>query len=297
VWRASPGARARPDAFRAGVRGACRGACRYASGIEREPASRRHGALRVRLAAVAVLLGAGAAGALLLRGEPPPREPEQLCSVFREKPHWYRGASRASARWGASVPALMAVMLQESSLDGSARPQRRRLLGFIPWSRPSTATGYAQVVDATWRQYERRAGGEPRRDDFADAADFVAWYLTEVGQILVLPSRDMRRLYLAYHEGPTGYRRGSYRAHPRLEAAARRVAERAQRYRLQLESCRDDLDAMLWWRAFRSGALSVLAALAALGALGAWLLRLHRRRGSRARPEPYAPGAGPRSAR
>jgi len=172
----------------------------------------------------------------------------------------------------------MAVMLQESGLDGGARPERRRLLGFIPWSRPSTAAGYAQVVDATWQQYGRVAGGEPHREDFADAADFVAWYLTEVGQILALPSRDLRRLYLAYHEGPDGYRRGSFRTRPGLEAAAGRVAERARRYRAQFEACRDELEAMLWWRAFRAGALSVVAAIAGLGALAGWLLRRRRRR-------------------
>jgi hypothetical protein len=199
--------------------------------------------------------------------------------VFREKPHWYRDATRAGAHWGTAVPALMAVMLQESSLDGEARPARKWLWGFIPWSRPSTAAGYAQVVDATWRQYEREAGGEQPRDreDFSHAADFVAWYLTELGEILALPSRDLKRLYLAYHEGPGGYRRGSFRHKPRLEAAAARVALRERRYRAQLEGCRDELDDMLWWRTFRKGAFSVLAALTGLALLGGWLMRRKRR--------------------
>lgn len=236
--------------------------------------------MRVGLAVIGVVLAAGGAAALLLQGEPPPREPEQLCSVFREKPHWYRGARQAAARWGTRMSTLMAVMLQESRLDGRARPERRRLLGFLPWSRPSTAAGYAQAVDGTWGQYEQVVGGRPRRGDFADAADFVAWYLAEVGGILGLPSRDLRQLYIAYHEGPTGYRRGSFRSKPWLEAVADRVARRAESYRSQLEGCRDALEAMLRWRDFRSGALSVLAAMAGIGWLGWWLRRRQRRRAS-----------------
>lgn len=244
--------------------------------------------------------------ALVLRGEAPPREPEQLCSVFREKPHWYRDATRAGARWGTAIPALMAVMLQESSLDGGARPARTRLWGFIPWSRPSTAAGYAQVVDATWRQYEREAGGEQPRDreDFSHAADFVAWYLTELGEILALPARDLKRLYLAYHEGPAGYRRGSYRQKPRLEAAAARVALRERRYRAQLEGCRDELDDMLWWRAFRGGVFAVAGVLAALGTLAWWLrarvrpsLRSRRARSGRSRRERPRSPRGSRAGR
>jgi len=221
--------------------------------------------------AVAAAAVAGLVLVLALRPESPPRDPEQLCSVFREKPHWYRDALRAGARWGTAIPELMAVMLQESSFDGGARPPRSWLWGIIPWSRPSTAAGYAQVVDATWRQYEREAGAESDRETFPHAADFVAWYLSELGEILALPGRDLRRLYLAYHEGPAGYRRGSFRNKPRLEAAAARVALRARRYRAQLEGCRDALDDMLWWRAFRGGALSVVAGLGALAMLGGWL--------------------------
>ena len=148
--------------------------------------------------------------------------------------------------------------------------------GQIALSRPSTAAGYAQVVDATWQQYERKAGAERDRETFSHAADFVAWYLSELGEILALPARDLKRLYLAYHEGPAGYQRGSFRNKPRLEVAATRVAARAQRYRAQLEDCRDELDDRLWWRAIRGGALLVVAGFVLLKLLGWWLFRPRR---------------------
>lgn len=232
---------------------------------------------------LAGLLLAGGALLLTLRSEPPPGNPQQLCSVFREKPGWYRDSTRAAARWGASLPALMAVMMQESSFEARARPERERLLGFIPWARPSTAFGYAQVVDGTWQQYERATGVARSRYDFAHAVDFVAWYLTELGQVLGLASRDIERLYLAYHEGPAGYRRGSFREKPWLEKVAARVSERARDYRSQLEGCRAGLDRDLWWRAFRTGAFSVAGLTAGLGLLGWWIFRPRRRRKRKAR--------------
>ena len=220
--------------------------------------------------------------ALFLRAEAPPQNPDELCSVFRERPGWYRDATRAAAHWGATIPALMAVMLQESSFEARARPARERLLGFIPWSRPSTAFGYAQVVDGTWQQYERATGGARSRHDFGHAAEFVAWYLTELGGVLELPARDVQQLYLAYHEGPAGYRHGSFREKPWLEKVAVRVAERARRYGLQLDGCRAELDEDLWWRPFRTGAASVAALLGSLW-LVRWLFRLRRRRKRRSR--------------
>ena len=41
----------------------------------------------------------------------------------------------------------MAIIKQESSFIADAKPDRRKLLGFIPWKRKSSARGYAQAID------------------------------------------------------------------------------------------------------------------------------------------------------
>jgi len=49
---------------------------------------------------------------------------------------------------------------------------------------------------------------------------------------------DARNQYLAYHEGHTGYSRGSYRRKGWLMRVSNEVAARAYVYQQQLASCR-----------------------------------------------------------
>jgi hypothetical protein len=85
--------------------------------------------------------------------ELPPKDTDNLCSIFREKNQWYDDAKQAAQRWGVSVPVLMAIMSQESNFVADAKPPRTWLLGFIPWFRPSSAYGYAQALDGTWADF------------------------------------------------------------------------------------------------------------------------------------------------
>jgi len=55
---------------------------------------------------------------------------------------------------------------------------------------------------------------------------------------LGIPLWDARRQYLAYHEGRTGYRRGSYNQKAWLLRVASEVGQRALVYERQLKSCR-----------------------------------------------------------
>jgi hypothetical protein len=179
----------------------------------------------------------------------PPEKSGDICEVFREKDDWFDHSKAAEKRWGVPVPVQMAILYHESGYRDDARPSRRYLLGFIPWSRPSSAYGYAQAVDGTWEWYQREAGNKGAdRDDFEDAADFVGWYLHKARRRFGISEWDARRHYLAYHEGLGGYARGSYHAKPELLVYARKVAATAQRYRVQLRACEAELtDSGSWW--------------------------------------------------
>ena len=83
----------------------------------------------------------------------PPRKAEDICSIFSEKHSWYRATRRTRTRWQIPEAVQMAVIYQESSYRARARPPRTRLLWVIPWRRPSSAYGYAQVVRPTWQTY------------------------------------------------------------------------------------------------------------------------------------------------
>lgn len=169
----------------------------------------------------------------------PPRDPENLCRIFQDRPSWYRAATAAQKRWGTEPAIAMSVMYQESSYVARARPPRKKLLWIIPWRRPSSAYGYAQATDETWSDYLRSTRRRfPDRDDFDDAVDFIAWYLGRASRELGIPGGDAHTLYLAYHDGIGGYRRGTWKGKAWLAGAARSVNVRASRYRAQMSNCR-----------------------------------------------------------
>lgn len=168
----------------------------------------------------------------------PPRNPDDLCSIFRQNHAWRQAAEAASARWDVPVPVLMAVLYQESRFRADARPGWRRFLGLVPTGRLSTAYGYGQVKDGTWRDYRRATGRrDARRDSFADAVDFVGWYADVIHRVAGVPKSDAYDLYLAYHEGPGGFGRGSHDAKAWLLGVARKVKNQSRSYDAQWASC------------------------------------------------------------
>ena len=60
--------------------------------------------------------------------------------------------------------------------------------------------------------------------------------------------RRVHRLYLAYHEGRGGYRRGTWKHKPGLLKTARRVAETARRYQQQLAQCEARYRCDAWYQ-------------------------------------------------
>ena len=69
------------------------------------------------------------------------------------------------------------------------------------------------------------------------SADFVGWYGDVIHRVTGVAKSDTFRLYLAYHEGPNGYRRRTFDAKPWLLGVARKVDDRAERYAAQYATC------------------------------------------------------------
>ncbi|MCG5538870.1 hypothetical protein [Halorhodospira sp. 9622] len=199
----------------------------------------------LRILGVAVLL-------VVLVGcahRPQPSDIDDSCVIFEENPEWYDHARRSEERWGTPIPIQMAFVHQESSFIADARPPRRRLLGIIPWRRPSSAYGYAQAQDPVWGEYrEDAAHWDAHRTRMSDALDFIGWYNQRTRERVGVDLDDPRRLYLAYHEGHGGYRRGTYRQKPTLQRVARNVESRARRYEQQLAECEDELQCWRWYQ-------------------------------------------------
>jgi hypothetical protein len=168
-----------------------------------------------------------------------PRNLDNACALAAERPKYFRAMKATERKWGVPVPVQMAVIHQESKFIGNARTPFRYALGVIPMGRQSSAYGYSQALDDTWREYQQEQGrGGARRDSISDATDFMGWYFAKSEERLGIPRTDARNQYLAYHEGRSGYARGSYNAKPWLVAISGRVADRAATYRAQLAACR-----------------------------------------------------------
>ncbi|TMM52382.1 lytic transglycosylase [Sulfitobacter sabulilitoris] len=167
-----------------------------------------------------------------------PRQLDDACEIVRERPEYLRAFRAAERKWGVPVHVQMATIHQESRFVGDARTPFKYVLGVIPMGRQSSAYGYGQALDATWEEYRRSTGSyRAKRDRIKDATDFMGWYMNKTRERNNVALHDARNQYLAYHEGHTGYSRGSYNSKSWLVAVAGKVDARSDMYQAQLATC------------------------------------------------------------
>ncbi|WP_372603741.1 transglycosylase SLT domain-containing protein [Actibacterium sp.] len=172
-------------------------------------------------------------------GDSPPRNLDNACSIVSQRPNYMKAMNKTQRRWGVPINVQMATIYQESKFDSDARTPHKYLLGVIPMGRQSSAYGYSQALDATWDEYRRSTRNMgARRDNIADSTDFIGWYMNQSQEKLGISLNDARNQYLAYHEGQTGFARGTYKGKSWLIDVANSVAARSETYRYQLQSCR-----------------------------------------------------------
>ena len=167
-----------------------------------------------------------------------PRELDDACSIVSQRPEYLRAFRQVERKYGVPVPSLMAIIYQESKFIGNNRPPHQYALGVIPVGRQSSAVGYSQALDGTWEEYQDEVGGRrARREDIYDATDFMGWYMVQTVEETGVPITDTRNQYLAYHDGRTGFNRGTWRSKSWLIRIAGEVADRAVMYDTQLLAC------------------------------------------------------------
>jgi hypothetical protein len=187
------------------------------------------------LCALLLLVLAGCSGG----GGSAPRNLDNACSIVNQRPSYLKAFKKVERRWGVPVEVQMATIYQESKFISDARTPYRYSLGVIPMGRQSSAYGYAQALDATWDEYRNEAGRVgARRNRINDATDFMGWYMSKTRERNGIALTDARNQYLAYHEGRTGFARGSYNSKPWLVRIAGEVESRAVLYGTQLRACR-----------------------------------------------------------
>lgn len=190
--------------------------------------------MKIRLMLLLVGILSGCAGT--------PTNTDNVCSVFDQRGgwfnNWYKYAKNTEKEYGVPVPVLMATIYKESGFNAKAKPPRTKLLGFIPWKRPSTAYGYPQALDSTWDHYKDVTGRRGAdRDDFKDAVQFVGWYHYQSYKKNGVARNDTYNLYLNYYAGHGGYARGTWKNNQWMKGAAQRTAQMANQYQQQMRGC------------------------------------------------------------
>ncbi|NDR58592.1 transglycosylase SLT domain-containing protein [Aliiruegeria sabulilitoris] len=171
-------------------------------------------------------------------GKSSPRNLDNACSIVDQRPKYLRAMKATERKWDVPVSVQMAIIHQESKFDGDARTPYQWSLGVIPMGRQSSAYGYSQALDGTWDHYRDSTGNRgAKRTNIRDATDFMGWYMNQTREKLGISLSDARNQYLAYHDGWTGYKRGTYNSKGWLLNVSSRVGERATMYDRQLRSC------------------------------------------------------------
>jgi len=171
--------------------------------------------------------------------------------LLDEKVSWYRAAKLSEEKWKVPMHLQMAIIHQESRFASKAKPPRNKIFGIIPGARPTDSFGYTQAKKATWDWYQLKTGNmTAKRDDFADAIDFVGWYANQSLLRSKISKTDAYRQYLAYHEGHGGFNKKSYESKVWLIDIAKKVESKSNTYKTQLSQCRDELDSNRVWTLF-----------------------------------------------
>ncbi len=178
----------------------------------------------------------------------PPKQQHDICSIFEQHPSWYDYAKQSQKKWGTPKHILMAFVRHESSFRKNAKPPYDWFL-FIPLGRKSSAKGYAQAQNPVWKEYKQERGSLFKsRGDMEDALDFIGWYNHNSHKRVGISKWDAKQLYLAYHEGQGGYKRGSYQKKPDVVKVADKVARTASEYGAQLKKCEERFQCRKWYQ-------------------------------------------------
>ncbi len=167
-----------------------------------------------------------------------PKNQEDACSIIKQKKSWRTALKKTERRWGISPGMQLAFIKTESNFKPTARTQRKYFLGLIPLGRISSAYGYSQALDGTWKEYKESTGNRyHRRSNFAHSTNFIGWYADKSKRLLGISKNNTYLQYLAYHQGQAGFKTGAYKNKKGLLKVANKTAFNKKKFDRQLKKC------------------------------------------------------------
>ena len=118
-----------------------------------------------------------------------------ICEILTQKPDWAKSLKIAQDKYGLSPAYAMALIYQESRFKAEAK------------SKGSSAYGYAQAINGTWKHFQQDVKANAKRNNFNDSVQFIGWYTAQLAKSSNLKMTDNYNLYMAYMLGATGFKR------------------------------------------------------------------------------------------
>jgi len=160
------------------------------------------------------------------------------CEMLKENPDWLAATDRSYKKWGTPISIQLSFVYHESSFVYDARPLKKRKGYVFGKEYASSALGFSQALNGTWKDYlmEQKVKGADRRN-FGDSVDFIGWYNSKSFKQLKIKPSDGYNLYLAYHEGRGGWKKGYHHKQTWLKNYAKSVQKKANIYSNQINDC------------------------------------------------------------
>lgn len=163
---------------------------------------------------------------------------ENACKILKENPDWLIAAHRSYKKWGTPISVQLSFIYHESSFVHDARPFKKDKRYPFGKKYLSTALGFSQALDGTWGDYLNETTTiKPDRKNFGHSVDFIGWYNNKSFKSLKIKPTDPYNLYLAYHEGRGGWKKGYHLKQKWLMNYAKSVERKAELYSKQINGC------------------------------------------------------------
>lgn len=160
------------------------------------------------------------------------------CKMFKENPDWLAASNRSYQKWGTPVSVQLSFVYHESSFVYNARPLKKRKGYVFGKEYASSALGFSQALNGAWGDYlKERKPKNAKRTNYGDSVDFIGWYNSKSFKQLGLKATDSYSLYLAYHEGRGGFKKGYHLKQKWLMNYAKSVEKKSKVYSKQINEC------------------------------------------------------------
>jgi hypothetical protein len=154
------------------------------------------------------------------------------CEILAQHSSWKKSLKTAQDKYNLPPAFAMAIIYQESKFDANAK------------SKYSSAYGYAQAVDGTWKHFQEDVKSNAKRNNFDDSVQFIGWYMSQLSKSLKLRMTDSKNLYMAYMLGATGFKRyksGTFKNKAKIQEdkkIAEKVSNYTRVYQSQFKNCK-----------------------------------------------------------